>query len=132
MFFGELVLALYLLGGVPALALYLLNVFKTRTIIAPPCGTSATRRMSSAATRTRVKQKRWRNQSWRVVFSDQKSRPISCRASMTCDDRRENQRRNLTLRRAVLSLSGGPYLVFCEIDNQITKMLSSRRCPPNC
>ena len=54
-------------------------------------------------------------QSWRIAFSDQKDKPIRCRASMTCDGRRANQKRNTTLRRYIPSLSGGTYLVFCKI-----------------
>ena len=55
--------------------------------------TSTTRRMSSTATRTRVKRKRWR-QSWCVALSRQMDRPIRCHASMTRYGRGSNQGSN--------------------------------------
>ena len=54
---------------------------------------STTRRMSSTATRTRVKRERWR-QSWQVAFSKQRDRPIRCHAIMTRYVRGANQGRN--------------------------------------
>ena len=58
--------------------------------------TSTTRRMSLTATRMRLKQERGK-QSWKTPFSEQKDRPIRCRASMTGAGRRQNQRGTVPL-----------------------------------